>query len=303
MRITIPALLLAAGLSAQTFDPKLPAVVPAVSGKVVEQATLRYIDIEPGTGALAGPGQQYTVHYTGWLRDGTQFDSSAGRDPLKFVQGRREVIAGFDVAFEGMKTGGKRRVFIPWQLAYGEQGRGKIPPKAELIFDVELLDVKDVTPVAPAADLLFPFNEAEQHVLALAKAVPEEKWGWRPGPGVRSFKEVFLHIAYGNQLLLNIADNAPSREALMKQIEENAKGEGQTITKDAAIQLLTESFTAVRKALDEARPASLNRNVDFFGTPSTRRGVLTQIDTHMAEHLGQLIAYARVNGIVPPWSK
>jgi peptidylprolyl isomerase len=113
---------------AQKFDPKLPSPVPAVAGAVVEQAILRYIDVTPGTGAAAAPGQQYTVHYTGWLRDGTQFDSSAGKDPLKFVQGRREVIAGFDVGFEGMKVGGKRRLFIPQQLAYGDQQRGKIPP-------------------------------------------------------------------------------------------------------------------------------------------------------------------------------
>src|SRR5258706_1642796 len=153
------ALMLAAGLEpgiAQTFDPKLPASVPEVTGKVTEQATLRYIDIQTGSGADAKPGQQYVAHYTGWLRDGTQFDSSAGKDPLKFVQGRREVIAGFDVGFEGMKVGGKRRIFIPYQFAYGDQTRGKIPPKSELIFDIELVDVKDAPALAAAADLLDP---------------------------------------------------------------------------------------------------------------------------------------------------
>src|SRR5690348_16282508 len=105
------------------------AQIPPVEGTAVDQATLRYIDIQAGTGAAAAAGQQYTVHYTGWLRDGTQFDSSAGKDPLQFVQGRREVIPGFDVGFEGMKVGGKRRLFIPYQLAYGDQQRGRIPPK------------------------------------------------------------------------------------------------------------------------------------------------------------------------------
>src|SRR5438477_550544 len=108
MRYSAFPLILAAGLgsgSAQTLDPKLPASVPEVTGNVTEQATLRYIDIKAGTGAGAKSGQQYAVHYTGWLRDGTQFDSSAGKDPLQFVQGRREVIAGFDVGFEGMKVG------------------------------------------------------------------------------------------------------------------------------------------------------------------------------------------------------
>jgi uncharacterized damage-inducible protein DinB len=302
--------LVALALSAQTFDPqifdpKMPASVPAGAGKVAEDATLRHIDIKVGDGAVAAPGKQFTVHYTGWLRDGTQFDSSTGRDPLKFVQGRRQVIPGWDVGFEGMKVGGKRRLFIPYQFAYGELGRGKIPPKAELVFDVELLDVKDAPATGgPAGELLLPFDELEKHVMALAKAVPEDKYGWRPGKGVRSFQEVFLHIAYGNRLLLNIANNAPAKEALMKQIEENAKAEQDPSTRDKVLKTLAESFAAVRKSLEgiQTTPA-LGRDVDFFGTPTTVRGVLTSLDTHIAEHLGQAIAYARMNGIVPPWSE
>lgn len=290
-------------LGAQSFDPKMPASVPEVAGKVVESAAFRYIEIKEGTGAAAASGQEYAVHYTGWLRNGTKFDSSVDRNqPFKFVQGRRQVISGWEIGFEGMKVGGKRRLFIPYQLAYGEQGRGQIPPKAELVFDVELLDVKDAPAAAAAADLLLPFSELEAHVMALAKAVPEEKYSWRPGAGVRSFKEIFLHIAYGNQLLLNIANNAPSREALGNQIQENAKGEGQPATKEQVLQKLAESFAAVRKSLEGARAGALTRDVDFFGTPATTRGVLTSLDTHIAEHLGQAIAYARMNGIVPPWS-
>jgi uncharacterized damage-inducible protein DinB len=304
MRFATVALLAAGSLaSAQTFDPKMPDSVPKVTGKVTDQATLRYIDTQTGDGAAAVPGQQYTVHYTGWLRDGTQFDSSAGKDPLKFVQGRREVIAGFDVGFEGMKVGGKRRIFIPYQLAYGDQQRGKIPPKSELIFDIELVGVKEFPQISAAADLLLPFSGLQEQVLALAKAVPEEKYGWRPGSGVRSFKEVFLHIVNGNRLLMNIADNAPAADALKKQIEENSKAEEAAVTKEKVIQMLTESFNTVKEALDGARPAALNRSVDFFGTATTRRGMFTTIDTHIAEHLGQLIAYSRVNGIIPPWSQ
>ena len=304
MKLTVFLVLgVAAGLArAQTFNPAMPPAVPAVSGKVIEQATLRYIDIQPGTGAPATFGAQYSVHYTGWLRDGTQFDSSAGKDPLKFVQGRREVIAGFDVAFEGMKVGGKRRVFIPYQLAYGEQQRGKIPPKSELIFDVELVDVHEAPPLTAASDLIMPLSEMQDQVVALAKAVPEEKYSWRPGPGVRSFKEVFLHIIYGNELLLNVANGSPVSE-LQKQIEANSKGEQQTVSKEKLIQMLTDNFAAIRSALEKERAAALGRNADFFGTATTRRGVFTFLDTHVGEHLGQLIAYARMNGIVPPWSR
>jgi uncharacterized damage-inducible protein DinB len=281
----------------------LLAQMPDVTGKIVDAAVYRYVDIQEGTGAPAKPGQEYTVHYTGWLRDGTKFDSSVGKDPLKFIQGRRLVIGGFDVGFEGMKVGGKRRLFIPYQFAYGEQGRRTIPPKAELIFDVELVSVKDVPPAPPAAnDLLQPFGELEQKVMSLAKAIPEEKYSWRPAPGVRSIKEVFLHIAYGNRLMLNIADGVDLAE-IEKQIESNAKAEGETLTKDQVLAKLTENFASVRRAMESASNASLSRDVQFFQTATTRRGLLTYIDTHIAEHLGQAIAYARMNALVPPWSK
>jgi uncharacterized damage-inducible protein DinB len=276
---------------------------PALTGTPVEQATLRYIEIQTGAGEPAKPGQQYTVHYTGWLRDGRQFDSSAGRDPLKFTQGRREVIPGFDAGFEGMKAGGKRRIIIPYQLAYGDQARGAIPPKSELTFDVELVAVAEAPALAAAADLLTPLDEMEKQVLALANAIPEEKYSWRPGPGVRSIQEVLLHIAFGNRLLLDIANNQPKPELLEKQIGDNSKAESQKTAKAEVIKLVSDAFAEVRKSLEAERPTTLSRNAEFFSAPTTRRGILMRIDTHVAEHLGQLIAYARVNGIVPPWSK
>lgn len=295
MRIGICTLLLTAAAYPVLAQPAIP-------GTPVEQAVMRYIDIQPGTGAAATPGRQYTVHYTGWLRDGTQFDSSAGKDPLKFVQGRREVIPGFDTGFEGMRAGAKRRLFIPYQFAYGETGRGSIPPKAELIFDIELLDVKEAPAPTASAELLAPLNAMADKVLALARAVPAEKYSWRPGEGLRSFQQVFQHIAYGNQLLLSGANGA-SADALRKQVSESVKNEARAMTKDEVLAILNESFAAVRKALEAERTAGLNRNIEFFGAPATRRGVFTNLDLHIAEHLGQAIAYARANGIVPPWSR
>lgn len=106
---------------------------------------MRVIDVAPGTGKPYEPGKLLRVHYTGYLRDGTKFDSSRDRNkPFEFEQGKRKVIPGFDNCCEGLRAGGKRRLLIPYQLAYGEKGRPpKIPPKSELIFDIELLDVLD----------------------------------------------------------------------------------------------------------------------------------------------------------------
>src|ERR1035438_9626676 len=233
------------------FDPKMPAGVPEVTGPVVENVTMHYIDIVVGGGAPPAPGKQYTVHYTGWLRNGTKFDSSVDRkEPLKFVQGRRLVISGWEVGFEGMKVGGKRRLFIPYQLAYGETGQGSIPPKSELIFDVELLAVTDGPPASPAADILLSFSDSESKVIALAKAVSEDKYSWRPAPGVRSFGEVFVHIVSANQLLMKLA-SAPSADELKTAIDEQSKLEKQTFPKARIIEMLTESFATVRSSCRE----------------------------------------------------
>jgi peptidylprolyl isomerase len=131
--------------------PPLPPGIPPASGKVESALALRYIDIKPGDGAEAQPGQFYTVHYTGWLAsDGTKFDSSLDRnEPITFQQGVHGVVPGWDYGFAGMHVGGKRRLFIPYQLAYGERGRPPvIPAKGDLIFDIELISAAD-TPAPP----------------------------------------------------------------------------------------------------------------------------------------------------------
>jgi FKBP-type peptidyl-prolyl cis-trans isomerase FkpA len=100
-------------------------------------------DIVVGRGQAAWAGDDIIVHYVGWLADGKQFDSSrARRDPLDFALGAGDVIKGWDQGIEGMKVGGKRRLTIPPELAYGEQGcGGVIPPGAMLVFEVELLEI------------------------------------------------------------------------------------------------------------------------------------------------------------------
>lgn len=120
------------------------------------EVELKYVDFVKGTGTAVEPRKCIYTHYTGWLTDGTKFDSSRDtmpngqpRTPLSFNQGMRRVIMGWDMGFEGMRVGGKRRLFIPYQLAYGEAGRvPAIPARATLIFDVELLAVADTLPTA-----------------------------------------------------------------------------------------------------------------------------------------------------------
>lgn len=105
---------------------------------------LKYVDKVIGKGAVPKKGQTVVVHYTGWLKDGTKFDSSLDREkPLEFTLGAGEVIKGWDEGISTMKIGGKRKLTIPPELGYGEHGAGNvIPPNATLIFDVELLGIK-----------------------------------------------------------------------------------------------------------------------------------------------------------------
>lgn len=109
----------------------------------VNPSGLRYILRQPGTGPEPTPGALVVVHYDGYLLDGTKFDSSRDRgQPYSFRVGTGAVIKGWDEALGSMKKGEKRTLIIPWWLAYGETGKGRIPPRATLRFEVELIDIR-----------------------------------------------------------------------------------------------------------------------------------------------------------------
>jgi peptidylprolyl isomerase len=118
--------------------------IPELSGEVERlDSGLGYIDESVGEGAQPQPGQQVTVHYTGWLTNGQQFDSSRGGRPFQFPIGAGAVIRGWDEGVATMKVGGKRRLIVPSELGYGARGFPPvIPANSTLIFDVELLSLQ-----------------------------------------------------------------------------------------------------------------------------------------------------------------
>jgi uncharacterized damage-inducible protein DinB len=140
------------------------------------------------------------------------------------------------------------------------------------------------------------WRHVSQELTALAEATPADKFAWRPAPGVRSTSEVYMHIAMANFVLLNAT--GPKIPADMKEDAEK------TVTSKAeVIQWLKRSLEAVKQAHLAETPKDLPRKVRFQGHDSTVDNMYLRIIVHANEHEGQLIAYARMTGVVPPWSK
>ena len=113
-------------------------------GEVTTKSGLKYVDEKIGAGRTAKTGDMVSVHYTGTLKSGKKFDSSVGKEPFEFPLGAGKVIKGWDEGVAGMKVGGKRKLIVPPELAYGSRdvGNGLIPANSTLIFEVELLKVE-----------------------------------------------------------------------------------------------------------------------------------------------------------------
>ncbi|HEY3170441.1 MAG TPA: DinB family protein [Thermoanaerobaculia bacterium] len=146
------------------------------------------------------------------------------------------------------------------------------------------------------ADVIWQLSDVEKKLVALAEAIPQDKYGWRPGPGVRSVSEVYMHIAGGNYFLSSFL-GAKMPEGFTRDMEK-------TVTeKPKVIETLKKSFDHARKAVEATPDSDLDKKVKVFGQEPSERMMLIVLVSHGHEHLGQSIAYARTNGIVPPWSE
>ncbi len=139
------------------------------------------------------------------------------------------------------------------------------------------------------------WSHVSRQLIALAEAIPPEEFAWRPAPGVRSTSEVYMHIAIANLYMLSVT--GVKEPAVTNAMEKTVT------TKADVIGWLKRSLDAVAAARAQLKPGDLQRKVEIYGKVVTVDGMYLRIIVHDNEHMGQLVAYARMNGIVPPWSK
>src|SRR4051812_13306308 len=137
----------------------------------------------------------------------------------------------------------------------------------------------------------------EDKFTRLAEAIPADKYNWRPAADVRSFAEVFLHVSAANYNLYKLVGTPPPTGVDVKNLEKS------TTEKGKVVATLKDSFAHAKQAIKAMPDADLEKSMDWFGGKNTERGVLLFIVRHAAEHLGQSIAYARMAGVVPPWTE
>ncbi len=133
-------------------------------------------------------------------------------------------------------------------------------------------------------------------LVSMAEAIPADKYGWRPESGVRSVSEVLMHIAQSNYYLLSVTGPKMPPELASNDVEKKI------VSKPEILAYLRRSLEAVKTARSQLKPGDLQRRVMIYGEPVNVDGMYLRIICHDNEHMGQLIAYARINGVVPPWS-
>jgi uncharacterized damage-inducible protein DinB len=158
---------------------------------------------------------------------------------------------------------------------------------------------KDGTPGVTGyrSEVLAEVMIQEDKFLRLAEAIPADKYSWRPTPDVRSVAEVFLHVSAANYNLYKLIGTPPPQGIDIKNLEKS------TSDKAKVMATLKDSYAHARKAITAMPDADLEKSFDWFGGKNTERGVLIFVVRHGAEHLGQSIVYARMIGVVPPWTE
>ena len=146
------------------------------------------------------------------------------------------------------------------------------------------------------SDVMAEVMVQEDKFVRLAEAIPADKYTWRPGEGVRSVAEVFLHVAGANYALYKNVGTTPPAGIELKDFDKS------TTDKAKIVATLKDSFAHAKKAIAAVPDADLDKSMDWFGGKITERGFLLFTVRHAAEHLGQSISYARMNGVVPPWT-
>lgn len=182
-----------------------------------------------------------------------------------------------------------------WQVAAAQQGAAANGGKPQGSSPA-VIPMKVKRPPGLRGDVQQQLDSAEEELTQLASVVPPEKFAWRPAPGVRSFGEVILHVAGGNYEVGSQWGMKIPAGVNLDKIEQQGADKGNAI---AAMRV---SFEQVRESIAAMSDADVDKPIKFFGSPGTVRRALIATAMHAHEHLGQAIAYARMNGIVPPWT-
>ena len=156
-----------------------------------------------------------------------------------------------------------------------------------------------------ATDLMADLKEVHEKLAGLARAIPADKYAWRPAEGVRSVGEVLTHVAADNYLMPGgVGVPAPASTGINVADYKTVQAyEQRKVTRDEIVADLDASFSHLEKALQGTTAARMGETVTFFGQQTTAQRMWVATVTHLHEHLGQMIAYARSNGVTPPWSK
>ncbi|HEX4931874.1 MAG TPA: DinB family protein [Gemmatimonadaceae bacterium] len=162
------------------------------------------------------------------------------------------------------------------------------------------------TPAAPSwmGEMHRDVNEAQRKMIGLANAIPEGAYDWRPNPKARSVREVLLHVASDNYYIpIAMGKPAPDASGITSDMKSVADYEARKVGKAQVVTELEASYKHLHQAMGLTTDANASETIKFFGQDWTRMRAMVLTVTHLHEHLGQMIAYARANDVVPPWSK